>query len=122
MSEKTIKLTALILFDLLIIMVPLLVTISPEIVKGVGIGMSVLITISLLVILFPNEAIDVYNTLLEEAKEKPKWWDIYDVITDVAFIISWLYIDYIILVMLFVIMKLAIARKFPEYYIERGKQ
>ena len=121
MSEKSIKLIALIVFDLLIIMVPFLINISPGLVQGVGSVMFVLTAISLAAILVSSKTRDMHETLIKEAKIKPKWWNVYDAITDIAFVISWAYVGWEALAMLLVIMKLALAIKFPDYYAEKGK-
>ena len=111
---------AVIAFDLLIIMVPFLVNINPALVKGVGSVMFVLTATTLAAVLVSTKTSDLHDSMIREAKIKPKWWNIYDVITDVAFVISWAYIGWESLALLLIVVKLALASKFPDYYTSRG--
>lgn len=117
-----IKLTALIIFDILVIMTPLLINISPGLVNGVAIFMFVASLLTLVTIVFNSKTSDFHTGLLKEAKMKPKWWNVYDVITDVLFITSWSYVGWESLAAVLIVTKLFTAIKYPDYYAKRGKQ
>ncbi len=112
-----VKLLGLLILDLLLISIPwilqdnfndLLVTIEYILIFLTLIA--VITTISL------SKTSDAYDDLMEGRNEKPKWWNIYDITTDVLFILSWINVGAIGLAILYIIHKAIIMIKIPEYY------
>lgn len=110
------KLIGIIGFDMLVILTPLLIGVAPELVNGVSyflVGISIL---SILMLLFSVEGEDGLKKIELERRNKPCWWNKYDVFSDSVFAFMWVAHGFYVVVFLLVMVKIFTLIKIPNYY------
>jgi len=110
------KIHGLITIDLLVIMIPFLQTEDPTIVKWAGIVFAILTTLSIIVIMATDKTDSKIVEMIEEHSNRPKWWNTYDVVSDLIIITSWALIGNYLIGILLILMKAVMVMKIPEYY------
>ena len=100
-----------------------MIVVAPTLVQVVGVAMTVLALINFVtVISIPINQKDtpLYYLLMQGSKDKPTWWNFYNLVTETLFITSWGWIGWWEPGFALLIAKFAMVTKFPEYYIQRG--
>ena len=110
------KLIGIIGFDVIVMLMPFLIGVAPDLVDWVSYFLIGLSSISLVVLLFSDEEGDNLKRIELEHKKKPSWWDMYDIFTDLAFMIIWVSHDFYTVSLIFLLVKLATIHKIPTYY------
>jgi len=60
--------------------------------------------------------------LLAERENRPKWWNGYDILSDIFVILAWASIGNYLIGILMILMKAMIVIKIPEYYIRENNE
>jgi hypothetical protein len=110
------KLRGLIAMDIVLSLSPLMIGVAPELVNWIS---YIFITLTLLIIvtlIFSKEDSDGLKKIEIEHRARPRWWNFYDLMSDVIFVAMWAMYGFYIVVFVLVIMKVFISIKIPNYY------
>lgn len=103
-------------FDILITLVPFLSGLAPLLVDWVSYFLVALSLITAIILITSDNNSTYIKTLKVARNIKPKWWNYYDIISDLVFIAIWVAYGYYIVVFMLVIVKLLIITQIPGYY------
>jgi len=110
------KLKAIMVFDFIIAFTPLLSKYNVGLVDVVNSILVVLTTLTLVITLFMVKDSKEYKKIYLDQQSRPKWWGIYDILSDLVYIIVWAYFGYMVLVYVYILSKIVIVYKFPNTY------
>ena len=111
------KIYGLITLDILLILIPVLIyPVDPDLVEWVGIVFAILTGLTIVTVMGADKNSKHITETVAEHATRPKWWNAYDVITDIAMIASWASIGNYLIGILLILMKAMMITKIPEYY------
>lgn len=109
------KLIGIIGLDMVLIFIPFLIGVAPDLVLWISYTLIGIKILAILSVLFSN--VDkVKKTIVEERSDRPYWWNIYDVLSDIVFCIVWIIYGFYALPLLLIIFKLLVTIKIPSYW------
>ena len=116
-----INLVGLVMLDLILIsMAWILPIVDPELFTAVEYILIGLTSLTLLTVLLSSKGGESLEKIISEHQDRPQWWNVYDVLTDIAFVLSWALNGAIGLALLYMVHKAMFMVKMPEYYDKKG--
>jgi len=110
------KLIGIIGFDMLVAFTPLLSGVSPDLVDWVSYFLIGMPLVTMMVLMSSDEESDTLKKIELERRAKPKWWNLYDLLSDILFVSIWLFYGYYVVVFLLILMKIVTFYTVPNYY------